>query len=1100
MTVLADRYIDGKIRDFELNIEDAARLADCFNSFDDSDSWPGGFTHGTPFTAKRILERKQKSEDIRTIVAYDGDKIVGHCNLTHSELDRDGAYVGILGVRPDYQGRGYGKAMLIAATETAAKIGKRRVELNTWAGNLKAMPLYKRVGFNWVPNTRVLMESYIPSIIGAPLFKEFFRRHYWYDSLKREITQMPDDITRDGIGVYEYHFEGDNGDSLDVTIDRYAKGICGFRLTLDGETIRVKIVPESQIGFIGFESVPVKMELVNETKRDLRVSIGLDQTEYLRDHIEGPTQLTAKPGETITLRGKYSISTNAMPYSITEPYERVKTWALWHMQVNDDGVDLLSGVVPYDAITLSVGPENLCVTPGQRASLTVTLTNNTPREIRGIIVTGSTPERTHEPKKRDFQIESGRSIHYTMTVETHPTDENTVVPIDTAVYVKDEKTVCIKRTKIPVAVLGDGGAIAYERLDGRAVLESGLVRIEFEKGPIPTIKYIEYKLAEKTTNGWMLSPLIGYPFPDEGGEWISKKYTPKYVNRGDVAEIVFTADSIDRPGLRATFTYRLTATKNEFEFFVKLQNIGTSIFTNLGLRVECWTNDSFNTLYIPLKDNFYRLSSPIWSHDDQVPDEPDAFAESWYACHDSDTGNLAGVIWDTTDLVTIRPTSKQAPRTIEYKIPDLGPGESLDKRVIRLVMGRGVWQDIRKRWALLNREQIDLDEEIVFHSDLEVAIVPPDNQSIAGRTGSPVIIDLAKENQMEVRVEIVNRDPISGSVKISAPKGVLLDGKNEIEFEIEKLNIDEPFVRTISMTASDGHWLHTGGEITLQFPSRVERVPLRVIVYDSRADAVRTVEKHGEATLHTLTCGTYRISASPEHAGSLVAYGPKDSPSLFYDTFPEVKPFIWRNKQYSGLNPAVMVRNVWDWETGIQMEQWTVEDLEDEKYVGYRITSTLQHTASAKDLRVSYDYRLLRGTPLLHIEVKVENIGDSWKRFEAGAFGVPTIGMSEKDTIHLVRAGRLISYEPTPISIRLKPDASEDWVAVERSTGEVLGIVASSKFRSSIQVIHIGEAGHILGFADDFNLGPGHSANRDWWLIHAESLAEIIELKDISAE
>ena len=107
---------------------------------------------------------------------------------------------------------------------------------------MKAMPLYKRVGYNWVPGTRVLMESHIPGILGAEMFREFFERYDWYDSFKVKITQDIDDIVEEGFGVFRYHFEGNNDDVLNVKVDREAKGICGFSMTLDGKTISAKCV------------------------------------------------------------------------------------------------------------------------------------------------------------------------------------------------------------------------------------------------------------------------------------------------------------------------------------------------------------------------------------------------------------------------------------------------------------------------------------------------------------------------------------------------------------------------------------------------------------------------------------------------------------------------------------------------------------------------------------------------------------------------------------------------------------------------------------------------------------------------------------------
>ena len=210
---MTEDHTQGKVRDFQLNLEDGGRLAECLNSFDDSDSWPGGFTHGNPFTAQRVLDDWKKRKDIRVLVAYTEDKIVGHCNVCEASLDTEAAYVGLLGVNPQYQGQGFGKALLIEAAETAAREGKRRIDLHTWGGNLKALPLYKRTGYNWVPGTRVLMESHIPGIIGNPIFRAFFERYNWYDSYKREIRlYRVEPQTRQGQPVFYRQHAQQSGD------------------------------------------------------------------------------------------------------------------------------------------------------------------------------------------------------------------------------------------------------------------------------------------------------------------------------------------------------------------------------------------------------------------------------------------------------------------------------------------------------------------------------------------------------------------------------------------------------------------------------------------------------------------------------------------------------------------------------------------------------------------------------------------------------------------------------------------------------------------------------------------------------------------------
>ena len=301
---MTEDHTQGKVRDFQMTIEDSGRLAECLNSFDDSDSWPGGFTHGNPFTAQRVLDDWKKRKDIRVLVAYTEDKIVGHCNVCEASLDPEAAYVGLLGVNPHFQGQGFGKALLIEAAETAAKEGKRRIDLHTWGGNLKALPLYKRTGYNWVPGTRVLMESHIPGIIGTPIFQAFFERYSWYDSYKRKIRQDMDNLLEDGFGVYKYRFEGDGGDLLEVTVDREAKGICGFQLNLDGKSLAVSVRPRTHTGFIGYEETPFELVIKNDFDDNLTFSVESEVTEHFKVRLDNESSGSIPKGESIRNSGR----------------------------------------------------------------------------------------------------------------------------------------------------------------------------------------------------------------------------------------------------------------------------------------------------------------------------------------------------------------------------------------------------------------------------------------------------------------------------------------------------------------------------------------------------------------------------------------------------------------------------------------------------------------------------------------------------------------------------------------------------------------------------------------------------------------------------
>ncbi len=1091
---MSEKYTKGKIRDFEMTEKDAARLADCFNSFDDSDSWPGGFTGGTPYTAQRVLERIERTDNIRVIVAIDGSKIIGHCNVAHAERDREGAYVGLIGVRPDYQGKGYGKAMLIAATETAAESGKRRIDLHTWAGNLKAMPLYKRIGFVWVPNSRVLMESYVPGIITTPLFEEFFERYYWYDALKQEITQAPNEMIMEGIGVYEYHFEGENDDRLDVTIDRMAKGICGFTLTVDGKTISAKVLPKSQVGYIAIGEVPVRLNVKNDTGEKMHVSVITKPSDKLMLSVEDATQLDIQPGEEADLSGVYRIRPGAKPHSVTEPYVKVSTLCQWTLRFGDKTIDMFSGLIPQSAISLSTGPEYITVSPTERAEVSLEVTNNTQETIKGHIVLTEPGSHNLSWHMFSFELEPRRSTRKQLDVETLKDDENSVITIRTTTYIEGEETTRIGETSIPIPVLGPRGAVAYQSCSNRAVLETAEFRAEFSEGPLPVIETFEYKTLDKTVTGWFFEPQLGYPF-SEGADWTNREYQPTYINSGDTAELVFEGESRERPGLRLQFIYRMHGENSELEFLVRFENIGTRQFQNLGFKTGNWTNTPVTSLYVPLREKIYRLSDIYWGSGLQLPDKPENYHETWYAVTEDEANCLFGVIWDRENMVHIKPTRGIRPPRFEYKIPDLKPGGNIEKRMLRLYFTTGTWKKIRAVWASLHGEYATLTEPNEYPSALEVTLTP---SSGWGHTSgsSVVLVDGAVEDKLKFRTEVVHDDPIIGTARITPPPGMLLDGEKELKLDLE-ISIDRPFEREMTATIDDKGWFLDNGEIVLEFPNRIERRPLSVVHHDSSATVERTVEKHGKFTLYTLQCGGYRLSVSPEHAGGLVAYGPVGAPSVFYDTFPELKPFAWFDIMHSGVVPYVAGHRIWDWESSLRKESWSLEEVDRGPFSGYRVSTVLQHVENAQGVSISYDYLLLRGTPLVNVTMTVENMSDRWKHFSAGLMGTPVAGMNEKDRFHFIRSGKRVLYETTPNSIIVVPDAAAGWFVFERPNGEVFGMASTCKTRKTIMVIHMGEMGNRFILDDRFRLKSGQRETRSWWFLHGNDVEESIHIKDL---
>ena len=81
------------------------------------------------------------------LLQYDG-QVVGWCDIT--SLGRPVfSHVGKLGIGmlAEHRGKGHGRKLIEAALDAAQKRGLKRIELTVWAGNTRAIALYKKLGF-----------------------------------------------------------------------------------------------------------------------------------------------------------------------------------------------------------------------------------------------------------------------------------------------------------------------------------------------------------------------------------------------------------------------------------------------------------------------------------------------------------------------------------------------------------------------------------------------------------------------------------------------------------------------------------------------------------------------------------------------------------------------------------------------------------------------------------------------------------------------------------------------------------------------------------------------------------------------------------------
>lgn len=234
-----------------------------------SEGWNGNWAAETE---ESVLRAHENSTDFNTYLALKGEEILGYCGLSKYVYDDNTLYVRLLNVRYDLHGMGIGRTLVCKAVERTKELAWPRLDLYTWPGNTKSVPLYKRCGFFLEKrDDSTHLMNFIPGILNAEPFKDYFENAHWYKDLKRNINMEPDGIAENGFVYYEYLWEKE-GKKLRVQMENKSRGIT----LIETEDYLIKATIEEQKLILG-ENYKIKYKIINKSQKPLNVKIkGLD--------------------------------------------------------------------------------------------------------------------------------------------------------------------------------------------------------------------------------------------------------------------------------------------------------------------------------------------------------------------------------------------------------------------------------------------------------------------------------------------------------------------------------------------------------------------------------------------------------------------------------------------------------------------------------------------------------------------------------------------------------------------------------------------------------------------------------------------------------
>jgi len=1051
------------LREFRLgDPHDAELLAAMWNASDHA--WPGGWTRGVPETAESVLERTRRADRIAIFVVEVDGEIVGYCDMSQERGRDDMAYLPLLNVRPDFHGKGLGKALILKVLERTVELGYKQLTLDTWPGNERAIPLYKKTGFFWVPEASVWMQNYIPTALSMPIARPFFARHDWYRCFKRGLEVVPDDIEWNGIKVFPYRFE-EGGDRFVMWIDRQAEAPTAVETN---DLYAACIVGKEEV-VCGLEQV-VRWEIVNRrgVGEPLRVTLMAQGEEGIG--LSAVESFEVK--DSAVIERSFTISPDVRPKEPGLPAHRIRSTLI----INGVPLSLGSAVKPVQPVEIQFSGQ-MVVPDKPDEEIIVKLKSNLDFPVRGKLLIDPHPSLHFDRLSAPFAIEPGSWTSCAFRLRVHDVgafvtrmrvvlDYNhrsltarpvtfRTVPLDSVFAWTDEeeKAVVIEAPTFWVRLHLRGGRMnIYERMSGREVC-------------------------------CYEAPELGPPFI--GWRRVSPVYAHRLERRDGRVSLTLIMPSDSVPGVTVERTVTVGA-GNFIRVDHRILNT-TNAAQKLKLRCHGWS-ELRGRLTLPLREGLLHEPVEGWGgfplHNCDLPRKTGDYAESWFALEES--GLVVGMVWDGCE------ECKEL--ELQFDLPEMPPQSHHDMEPLYLVAARGNWEVVRQLWRWLKQPSTVREE----HSPIALPVLS------AGFEPGPLLI---------------TRPGVDAKLVVHNRRGKALDGGWRIvdcklgidpdAGELRGVKLGSPFAQRVTVAVADLTprveiaRLAVSDEVTTrEFTSPV------IILGDARRSVDLDLHRSpgtplpgSQPSIISVDNGYFSFTVVPAFLSSITALE-RGGVNHLNSAYPETRPHSWMNPWFGGVHPFLG----WAGNQQFAGERFVGEPVERVGgrgivWRGAKVSSDLQHKDS-RWLRMEVEYLTVGGSNALALVQRFINRTDAPQEVRAGMCVWLAVGGSVAGNVLYYMQERP-RYEHTAsadeqvqiLRHRRRGDYSFEtccgrWAAVEsQRTGDVLTLLASHP-DARVHVNDEGKDGINLQVSVRLSLMPSETKEVVSWLIVVNLVAE----------
>jgi ribosomal protein S18 acetylase RimI-like enzyme len=1009
---------------------DAEKLAKMYRASDDQ--WPGTWSGGAEITPQMVTEWYEREKMINHYIFETDHEIVAYCSFNERQEDKNVGYVALLNVAPEYQGRSLGRRLLQKCLERCSELGFHLLTLGTWSGNLKSVPLYKKTGFFWMPDTSVWMFNFVPSILNLPCAQPYFARHDWYKTFKRELAQAEDDERWEDMKVFTYRWEAD-GSALTAWADREARRLTAVETdAFFAGAIADNIEPAKGM------STKIRWRLENKQDRPMSISLIASGTEHIK--IDHRTTITVAPGETEEIEATVDIAADTPDVKSGKPVPAVRTLLI----IDGEVLELGTGLRPQPAIAVSTHPVCVTLFPGVPKRVHLQLHSHLRSDTEATVSLSPPPGLTTDWTESKVEVPSKGFAGLPVTMQAA---NGGVYALHATVFVQGGKT---SPERLAIFCLPAGGVLADQGPKETRIENEWTRLILRPRGGVMALR------SSQTNAGLgVFVERVGPPFwPSELQD---KDYAISVERTGTHFRAVMTADMEDLSEL--TVCREVTLGGGPLvQISNSLTNHGSKTHQVQLARNVRRLPEEGATITVPLKGGIVQSRrSEFPRADEDIDKSPEAFAEKWVTL--SSKEGTVGIIWEDTIA------ENEIGWGTSFLTPQLtcGPQQWVDAGKFYLYVGPGDWRTVRQHARRL------------AGTDSKAEPIPVKSRRVHDARFDPTpLITVDDRITATCVVDNLRARPLEGLAKIDLPRGLAAD---QGSFEIKDVSAKASTRQAITVDLAPEAAAYEGG-ITLQTRLFDTRLSVPVIRLGNRRKVAVAKARSNGQSVYTIDNGRTRFTVAPGFTGALTMWQEGDANHVL-SPFPEQKTFGWMSPWFGGVTPLAMKPNSWDLPGKLYQETFAAQsvDAPDERAIpwkGVRLHCDVQREQLV-GLQIELDYLTVGQSNVLKLVYRIHNTTTARRHIDAGwlVFAQPD-GTSDKNVL------RSESVERKATPWETWSDAEHWGIVVNPDTGRTMALVSAYP---QVRLIDWGDAGGHLAWMSVVDVPPLGTAERVCYLV-----------------